>query len=203
VTYSLHYVTVALTYPCVAESPDVAQRFARAEVENALTSAPLAVAVSSVLATSPVGEPECSAELPLWEYPDVHEMPDTAEEWRDPDFVVPSKHHRRRWTVRRWLAEQERTEQPAPIAPVAPEAPRTVDDWRTAPSLAEVAAHHAAHADGADVSRWVMLSKRDPAVVCVYTGRLGFRAHEDTRWRPCDATLTPVAWPVADTMVAP
>lgn len=192
-TYGLHYVTIALTYPCVAESPHVAQRVARAEVENALTSTPLAVAVSSVLATSPLGSPESAAELPLWEYPDVHEMPPDAEEWRDPDFVTPSKHHRRRWTIRRWLAEQERAAQPSLVAP---DVPRPVDDWRSAPSPAEVAAHHAAHADASEVSRWVMLSKRDPAVVCVYTGRLGFLAHEDTRWRPCDATLTPVAWPV-------
>lgn len=190
-TYAMHYVTVALTYACVAESPADAQRIARAEVESDIPTAPLAVSTTSALATEMVGDEPRAAELPVWEFMDIHEMPDDAEERRDPDFVVPSKHHRRRWTIRRWIAEQARTA--APIA-TPPSAPPADDGWGAPPTPAEMRAHHEAHGVG-DSSWWHMKVGAAPRahVVEIRHAAMVWLPSETTRWRPCTADLSPVA----------
>lgn len=189
-TYSMHHVTVSLTYACVAESPDDAQRIARAEVENDLSSAPLAVSVTSALATEMIGHESRAAEQPLWEFMDIHEMPDDAEERRDPDFVVPSEHHTRRWTIRRWLAEQARDAMPAVAQPTEAAA----DGWGGPPTPAELRAHHESHSVG-DSSWWHMRVGAAPRahVVEIRHAAMQWLPSEITRWRPCAADLSPVA----------
>ena len=124
-----------------------------------------------------------------WEYAD------TMDDDNDGSPIDPHRHHvRRAWTIRRWIAEQSRL---APIeAPAAPPPVTVANDWRGAPSAAEVAAHHRAHALN-DVSRWVLRTTPDASAVVaeVRGGVLAWLPSEVTLWRPSDAHLTPVTWP--------
>ena len=189
-THALYYVDARVRHAIVAASPDDAARIAR-EQEYVIVSEPsIRVGITATLATD---QPPCAVDLarvPPWEYPYLGDLADDAEEHRDRDIVVESGHTRRRWTLRRWLAEQTRSTRPAELVLAAP-----VDDgWGAPPTIEETRAHHAAHAVGG-VSLWQVRVQEDPfaRVANVRDGALDWLPSETSRWRPCDAMLTPVA----------
>lgn len=183
---ALYRVTATATYAIVAtshrhaceiiESQSIVEHDPRGLVRESL---------SASLATEMPDGADADA-LPQWEY-DIDGDHETLPS--DPDVAAETSHPRRRWTIRRWVRAQRRPPEPPTVAPC--------DDWRGPPTAAEARAHHAAHARGG-LSMWCVEIDGGDIVIARVSDHEALRwlPNESTRWRPADARLTPVAWPV-------